>query len=1320
MTRARAAAASASAATLSPNTTALARVTKSSTASKASAPSKATTATAKKPVAANKAAPAKAAPAKKAAPATKAAPVKKPAAAKKPTAKAAAKTAPSTSSATTPAAPSTSAAASTSTATSTAATRATTTKKRKLRTFDDDNDIDDDDEDDLSKEDNTNTRRTMIRPAKKLRGPAKKAVDPETDSESELESGTQHPKPKGKDAESTVAAPVTKPTRGRPKRSATTIATASTAENQTSSTISRTRKRKAATQDVVVAAAKKPAKKTRSRKATGTVTTDYTTEPTPGLKSAVSRPASKLSGVLKKTVTFEEPGKENAVANPATEAKTETTGAPATGMRAKPVRKYATSGRTTRASARAATAEPTEKKPLSPRKDGQNRPLSRDSRDSGSDDELATYEKTPLKPLMKSPIKPPSGVKKLELLPLEKEKDDNSPQSAEPTLASVLSSPARRPPPSPFKDAMKSPAKRVDTVPCLLFPSTSGEPQDAQSLTKSTMLQSPAKRPTLPLQVFHFTPEQSSATRSPTKMSMLNTPAKRPGSPMKLFGPSVQQTEDKPQEARDEQTGTTMEQVIDEQTPTAVEQIADEETPTAIEQDAEEQMIMAVDSIPDEQTPPAIEQDSDEDEDTISAINQTLDEQTTIAVEQNADEQTTTTIEQDTDEEEVTVIAIDQTPNEQTDNAIDQDADEQTPAAIEQDTDEEEVIVITIDQTPDGQLSTAIEQDADEQMITAMEQAIDEQLQSQIRADTGAISPPECLMVATKLETIQEAEHEDSTYLESPTPQPAFPSHFSPALPRLDYPLPFPEVAIYAPLLDNTKAQQSEAVTTSASRKDELDVEAALDDGMDIYEATVEQHSLYVAKSEEHIDSAEHKDLSGLKPNEQSTSSTDKCEANAEKQTLSSPTQNTSQAQDMQDEVLSDSEDELTLSNKAITKYQDSSSTSDAASATPAAPLSERPRLKLPEKARRAVARAINTARNGSAGNFSPLPGWTPYRHRRARQKKADPPSDDDEDEYSLLEDNPFDALQPRAPRSFFDEEMKIRADMDTQAEMEALIEADIAAKYDKYDFNDLGFEDEDASLAGDDDGMSLFNAQGSVQSELPDSSSLDGSQVHSNEYSVPIDPALIGNKADDEASSGALANNGLASGAPVTPKRTFASREVHTVSQIPLKRADDSPPRSVKRRRSTVSTSPPRRIPYSNVSVPGNRFLQATVESESDEESDLSPAPAPRSSLGTPARITRPDLNPDLLRGAIVFVDVHTAEGIDAGRIFVDILVRMGARCVKSWPWNPTSLSGGEPDISRVGITHVVYKDGGKRTLEKVIESKGAVHCVGVSWILE
>lgn len=112
------------------------------------------------------------------------------------------------------------------------------------------------------------------------------------------------------------------------------------------------------------------------------------------------------------------------------------------------------------------------------------------------------------------------------------------------------------------------------------------------------------------------------------------------------------------------------------------------------------------------------------------------------------------------------------------------------------------------------------------------------------------------------------------------------------------------------------------------------------------------------------------------------------------------------------------------------------------------------------------------------------------------------------------------------------------------------------------------------------------------------------------------------------------------------------------------------------------------------------------------------SPSVAPSPSK-TPRRPSQ-----QALRGAVVHVDVHTTEGEDASGIFVELLQQMGARCVKTWSWNPRSSSspidGQDPTNAKVGITHVVYKDGGLRTLEKVKYAAGLVKCVGVGWVLE
>ncbi|GAP84354.1 putative signal transducer protein [Rosellinia necatrix] len=1200
MTRARAAAASATAATSSTKTTKSDRVTKSTkatTSTKATAASvkKAATAAVKKPAAKKSAA---SAPTPAAADITEdmAASASAPPAAKKPTAtkkRSVAKT--STSS------------------TTTSGTARATTRKRKARTFDDN---DENDEDDLSKEEDA--QRAMNRPAKKLRALAKKAADPETHSESEPESQPQpkslpsqptpQPAPQ-EDASSSSTA--TRSTRGRPKKSTATTATASTLKKQTPAAISRTRTRKTTTKnDDAAPPAKQPAKKTtRRRAAAGTVTTTYSTEPTPGLKSAVSRPAAKIASTLKKTVTFQEPEKENMVPGATTKADIDDAETATTGMRAKPVRKPAASGRTTRASARAATVEVTEKKPLSPKKDGQNRPL---SRDSNSDDELATYEKTPLKPLMKSPVKPPSAMRKLELPPPEKEKDENSTQSLEPVLSSVLSSPARRPPPSPFKDAMKSPAKRVDAVPSLSYSSTSAEAQSSQSPSKSTMLQSPAKRPHASLQVFQLNQEQANAARSPTKMSLLNTPAKRPASPIKLLGSSIPTLADKPQE-----------------------------------------------------------------------------------------------------------------------------------------------------ETSEGDTHISVEEISEEQ------------LQSQIRAESGATPPHEPAKAEEHLEPIREEVHEESIQINSPTPQLEFPGRLSAVLPRhadpalKKNPLPVAQPQLHLASLSSPEVQASEPVAVDESPKAGDVVESSFDETMSIAYATpggqhadrsMTESEVFntppetmvteegkeappVETNNQSLDTAEveiskpEADLAATESNEESIEapevehkkeSTEASETTLEQSAdpipaLITPPQAAPKrpefglrAKEREDDGVSDSEDELAFSNKATTKHIDDTVPCATLPATPAPPLFKGTERKITESAARAASRAIRSVTNGPRLGYTPLSvqlgAWrasSPLKARQSSQKPA-PQDEDEDDEFSLLDENDFPVVETPAAKGFFDDEMRIRAEMENEAEIEALLEADIAAKFDKHDFNNL-ITDEDFSIITEDGEMTPINNDDNNQSRQHDESFSEPSQEYGDENSVPIDPVLIGNKSETQTTSQV----------PVTPKRSFASREFHTVSKVPLKRGDDSPPRSVKRLCSTASKA----------SLSGGAGLSThtgfpTNLSDIDEESTLGPTtpskPTPRPSVGTPARATRPDLDPTLLRGAVVFVDVHTTEGADAGTIFVDLLIQMGARCVKSWPWNPAGSNDGEKDVSKIGITHVVFKDGGKRTLEKVIESNGAVQCVGVSWVLD
>ena len=210
------------------------------------------------------------------------------------------------------------------------------------------------------------------------------------------------------------------------------------------------------------------------------------------------------------------------------------------------------------------------------------------------------------------------------------------------------------------------------------------------------------------------------------------------------------------------------------------------------------------------------------------------------------------------------------------------------------------------------------------------------------------------------------------------------------------------------------------------------------------------------------------------------------------------------------------------------------------------------------------------------------------------------------------------------------------------------------------------------------------------------------------------------------------------------TPAKNISQqpREIHTVSKVPLRASAEDSPIIVTRQRSRSFGGPLSIVHDAHQDRAGQ--LQIPEEAENEDSSLNQPAtpvivatPAPqtpgsalRLDVKTPGRSACKPTIPDVLQGAVVFVDVHTSEGADASGIFVDLLTQMGARCVKQWSWNPRTSMGSSltsdapqvasPDTTRVGVTHVVYKDGGKRTLEKVRSSNGVVLCVGVGWVLE
>ncbi|KAG5953473.1 hypothetical protein E4U58_000387 [Claviceps cyperi] len=191
------------------------------------------------------------------------------------------------------------------------------------------------------------------------------------------------------------------------------------------------------------------------------------------------------------------------------------------------------------------------------------------------------------------------------------------------------------------------------------------------------------------------------------------------------------------------------------------------------------------------------------------------------------------------------------------------------------------------------------------------------------------------------------------------------------------------------------------------------------------------------------------------------------------------------------------------------------------------------------------------------------------------------------------------------------------------------------------------------------------------------------------------------------------------------TPARSLRPTVIFTTTKIPLKPAEDSETSPLKERRSSAGRA--------SYIFGGSLSRSATVNLCSPTEGkartsmftrgNMLSTPIQidqRSSAVTPGSFSRRDVDPELLRGCVVLVDVHTIEGADASGIFVELLTQMGAKCVKTWQWNPEGSGNGNSSSSKVGITHVIFKDGGKRTMEKVRETRGVVHCVGVSWVLD
>ncbi|KAG5930808.1 hypothetical protein E4U60_006800 [Claviceps pazoutovae] len=253
---------------------------------------------------------------------------------------------------------------------------------------------------------------------------------------------------------------------------------------------------------------------------------------------------------------------------------------------------------------------------------------------------------------------------------------------------------------------------------------------------------------------------------------------------------------------------------------------------------------------------------------------------------------------------------------------------------------------------------------------------------------------------------------------------------------------------------------------------------------------------------------------------------------------------------------------------------------------------------------------------------------------------------------------------------------------------------------------------DEDASIAQEANGPPLKYQQEvkEVTNHCSHEETLsECSQEYGDENELPVESTLARKQPPQMA----------------TPARSLRPTVIFTTTKIPLKPADDSETSPLKERRSSAGRA--------SYIFGGNLPRSATVSLCSPTEGKTRASMSTRgnmlftpiqvdqrSSAVTPGSSPRRDVDPELLRGCVVLVDVHTIEGADASGIFVELLTQMGAKCVKTWHWNPEGSGNGNSSSSKVGITHVIFKDGGKRTMEKVRETRGVVHCVGVSWVLD
>lgn len=1019
-------------------------------------------------------------------------------------------------------------------------TRSVSTTKRKTRA------------DDVELEEQQDPEPIIEPEPKTTRGRAKKTVQPDPEPEPEQE----------------MNEPPVRPTRGRPKKAAAPVETP----------------------------APEPARATRGRakkievpEVESTVVEEPPKRPTRARATTISKTAPP-----KKTVKFEEPDKENIVPVEVNAKGKAKAAEPATGLRAKPVRKAAatTTTRATRGRAKNTVEEKEKEKssPLSPKKATQVAT----AKETVSEDELATSEKTPMRPLMKSPMKAPGSVfgtaKKLDFS-VSNSITVNRVVTQD-LKGSTIASPARRPPQSPFKDTFKASAQKL----------TIG----------NSMLQSPL-RPSLPA-------PKTATENSPFKASLLQSPARRPQSPTKVGenGSPSRSTNNASLFAATPKASTF--------------KISRFATPRTITKSAVRTGQMGPPSMAAATGSPVSKDDSD-------------------SIMLGAEPSLTFT--------------------GRLSSIMPRDAD---PAFEKSEPIAEEIESLSI--VDDAQVDEPMS--IDEGDVIVIEDPMDHKT-------TPPVSPPRnstgfsgaFALRETNENPFDDSESEDELASGSPSYSPVPLSGFNishdfasaPATPS-----PFKAIA-------KTPKTTSTQRSFESARKNKIGftpLARQLSDWMAASPEKSEESKSDEAISPTKLISQQDKNATPRPSPVKSSFFEDEMSVRDE---LAADTEATAEEEDILDanfEPVELDEEDMALAIEA-----------DEMSVLQPDEIEVNVQEEFLEEAGVLESEVLEAPENEF---LVTEPLVSEFINVEMVQAEFVRPSSAEE---NILSETTIEAVQQLEPT--MDEHLFEDVDPQSLQEGETIPET-IPAE----------ISEPQAMPESDTDEL----ADEADMPSAPELAPSEASQEYGDENAMPIDPQLMAPLAPQSP---------VQNYATPRPKRVLGERVCHTVSKVPLKAAaEDTPLRPSPQNRSASISKLPSQRPSSTLSRNNTVISYSPTKKQSQDvvmqDALATPSKAEGwSTMGTPARTPRRDLNTSLLKGAVVFVDVHTSEGSDASALFTELLTQMGARCVKTWNWN-----GSSEDTSKIGITHVVFKDGGKRTLERAKETNGVVSCVGVGWVLD